>query len=338
MEKGAFIIAEAGVNHSGSLEMALNMVREAKRAGADAIKFQTFRAEDLVTADAPKAAYQNEGDDAPSQFEMLRRLELNDSDHRALVAECRKVGIEFMSTPFSIPAARLLHDLGMQTWKIPSGEITNLPLLEFVAPLAHRLILSTGMATLDEVAAAVNMLVSSGLKKEQLYLLHCTTAYPTPLADVNLRAMDTLRRFTCAGVGYSDHTPGTLVPVAAVAMGAVVIEKHFTLDKSLPGPDHKASLAPDEFAAMVRDIRLIETAMGSDKKQVAKSEKDNIEVARKSIVASATIKKGERFTTDNLTTKRPGTGLSPMEWYRLIGRKAKHDYNIDQQISSYELD
>lgn len=345
-----FIIAEAGVNHNGSLERALAMVREARRMGADAIKFQTFRASDLVTADAPKADYQNEGDDAPTQYEMLKRLELSDDDHRALIAECDKMGIEFMSTPFSVSSAKFLYELGMKIWKIPSGEITNLPLLEYIAPRAGKVILSTGMSTMDEISEAVTILLTSKLisetdpmlpqarlSKERLYLLHCTTAYPTPLADVNLRVMDALRKFACAGVGYSDHTPGTLVPVAAVAMGAVVIEKHFTLDKNLPGPDHKASLTPDEFAAMVRDIRLIETALGSDKKQVVKSEKDNIKVARKSIVAAVAIKKGDCFSADNLTTKRPGTGLSPMLWYRLIGKKARHDYRPDDPINKDEL-
>lgn len=332
-----FIIAEAGVNHNGNVEIALEMVREAKRSGADAVKFQTFRAEDLVTADAPKAAYQNEGDDASTQYEMLKRLELTEDAHKKIKDECDKVGIEFMSTPFSLPSARFLNELGMRTWKIPSGELTNLPLLEYVARHGHRVILSTGMATEEEIEATVTVLITSGLKKESLYLLHCTTAYPTPLDDVNLRAMNSLRKFDCAGVGYSDHTAGILVPVAAVAAGAEIIEKHFTLDRSLAGPDHKASLEPAELEQMIADIRRVELAMGSEEKRPVPSEKGNMAVARKSIVASRRIKRGDVFIADNLTTKRPGTGMSPMLWNKLIGKEARRDYAVDEQISEEEL-
>lgn len=332
-----FIIAEAGVNHCGNIELALKMVHEAKRAGADAVKFQTFHAEDLVTADAPKARYQKENDGASSQFEMLKRLELSEEDHKAIMAECEKVGIEFMSTPFSIRSARFLKDLGMKTWKIPSGEITNRPLLEYIAGVAEKVIMSTGMTTTDEITEAVVAMLISGLKKENLYLLHCTTAYPTQLADVNLRAMEALRKFACKGVGYSDHTQGILAPVAAVAMGALIIEKHFTLDRNLPGPDHKASLLPDEFARMVADIRDVEKAMGDGTKKPVKAEIPNKAIARKSIVAACPISKGEKFTADNLTTKRPGTGISPMRWYELIGKKAKHNYNIDDLILNSEI-
>ncbi len=331
------IIAEAGVNHNGSLDMALRMVREAARAGADVVKFQTFRADDLVTRDAPKAEYQNAGDDAPSQYEMLRRLELSADDYRRIMDECRAVGIGFMSTPFSIASADLLADLGMKGWKIPSGELTNLPLLRHIAGLGGRIIMSTGMATLDEVRASVDALVDAGIARSDIFLMHCTTAYPTPVADVNLRAMEALRSLDVGGVGYSDHTQSLVVPAAAVAMGACMIEKHFTLDRDLPGPDHKASLLPDEFAAMVRDIRTVEAAMGHPVKAPTPAEQPNIAVARKSIVAARDIAPGTVFTVSDLTTKRPGTGISPMLWDELIGRTASRPYATDQLISPDEL-
>lgn len=332
-----FVIAEAGVNHNGSPEIARKMITEAKRAGADAIKFQTFRAADLVTAGAPKAEYQNSGDDSADQLQMLRRLELGDTDFALLADECRQAGIEFMSTPFSLPAARFLHGLGMKKWKIASGEITNLPLLEYIAGVAETVILSTGMSTLDEVAEALDVLYANGARPDNTYLLHCTTAYPTPPADVNLRVMDTLRRFGTAGVGYSDHTRGTLVAAAAVAMGACMVEKHFTLDRDMAGPDHKASLLPDELERMINDIRTVELALGNGSKQPVASETGNVSVARKSITASRPIRRGEVFGPDNLTTKRPGTGISPMKWHSLTGRKAGRDYLPDQLISENEL-
>lgn len=333
-----YIIAEAGVNHNGSLEMALRMVDEAAAMGADAIKFQTFRAEDIVTLNAPKADYQVQNDrSSVSQYDMLRRLELNDAAHRALLDHCNQVGIDFLSTPFSLPAARFLNSLGMKVWKIPSGEITNLPLLEYIGSVADSIILSTGMATLDEVRHAVAVLNESGTPKSHIRLLHCTTAYPTPPGDVNLAAMNTLRSLGCAGVGYSDHTEGIVIPVAAVAMGATIIEKHFTLDKSLPGPDHKASLTPSDFRHMVDNIRIAYEAIGSETKTPAVSEKGNAAVARKSIVAAREILPGEIFDSSNLTTKRPATGLSPMVWYRLIGQRASQHYLKDEQISKAEL-
>lgn len=333
-----FVIAEAGVNHNGDIETALEMVRRAARTGARAIKFQTFRAEDLVTGYAPKAEYQKRTDSAPSQFEMLKRLELDDGDFALLAEECRRLGIEFMSTPFSIPAARLLGRLGMKTWKIPSGEITNLPLLEFVASQPGTVILSTGMATLDEVRAALDIVRSKGKEADEIYLLHCTTAYPTPVGDVNLRAMDTLAALPgIAGVGYSDHTAGTAVAVAAVARGAVIIEKHFTLDPEMDGPDQKTSLTPDLFEKMVRDIAEAEAALGSAVKQPSPSERANMAVARKSIVAARDIAAGETFSEDNLTAKRPGDGLSPLCWHELIGRKARRPYQADGQILADEL-
>lgn len=331
------IIAEAGVNHNGSLDMALRMVHEAARAGADVVKFQTFRADDLVTRDAPKADYQNEGDHAPSQYEMLRRLELTADDYRRLMDECCSVGIGFMSTPFSIASADLLAGMGMKRWKIPSGELTNLPLLRHIAHLGGTVIMSTGMATLDEVREAVEALVGAGMSRRDIYLMHCTTAYPTPVGDVNLRAMEALASLDVAGVGYSDHTQSLVVPAAAVAMGACMIEKHFTLDRDLPGPDHKASLLPDEFASMVRDIRTVEAAIGQPVKAPTPAEWPNIAVARKSIVAARTIAPGTVFTDDILTTKRPGTGISPMLWDNIIGRTASRGYSPDELISQDEL-
>ena len=332
-----FIIAEAGVNHNGSLEMALQLVHSAKKAGAYAVKFQSFKADDIATANAPKAEYQNANDNSAAQIDMLRRLELTDNDFLIIADECRNIGIEFMSTPFSIKAARFLNDLGMRTWKIPSGEITNLPLLRCIASMPGKVIMSTGMATLAEINDAVQILISAGADPSQLYLLHCTTAYPTPYDQVNLRAMQTLTQFNVGGVGYSDHTPGTVVSIAAVAAGAQIIEKHFTVDRNLPGPDHKASITPDMLTRMIQDIRIIEKAMGSDLKQPVEAELTNIPVARKSIVAACPIAIGDIFTETNLTAKRPGTGISPMKWDSLIGKKAKKTYSIDQFIDNSEL-
>lgn len=333
-----FIIAEAGVNHNGNLELTRRMVREAAEAGADAVKFQTFTTAELVTPDAPKAEYQKISDDSVSQYEMLRKLELTPDAHRVLIEDCRKYGIEFMSTPFSVTDARLLASLGMKTWKIPSGEVTNLPLLEFVGALKpSRVIMSTGMCTLDEIGASVDALCAAGTPRDNIVLLHCTTSYPAKPDEVNLLAMNTLRSFRVGGVGYSDHTRGTAVAVAAAALGACVVEKHFTTDRNLPGPDHKASLTCRELACMVSDIRVVESALGTPDKRVTDSERPNMSVSRKSIVAARIIHAGETFTADNLTTKRPGTGLSPMLWHTLIGRQAKHDYNSDNQIEKDEI-
>ena len=333
-----FIIAEAGVNHNGNLDMALGLVRAAHSAGADAVKFQTFRAEDLVTPSAPQAPYQEENDKAASQLEMLKRLELSESNHRTIIEECKRLGIMFISTPFSLRAARFLDSMDMKIWKLSSGDLTNLPLLEFVASTGKPIILSTGMATEDEVAAAVSILTNAGTVPENIALLHCTTAYPTPPSEANLKAMHTLQRINPRGAtGYSDHTAGIAVPIAAVAMGARIIEKHFTLDRNLPGPDHKASLTPDELTEMISNIRTVEKAMGDGTKQPTDAEKPNAPVARKSIVAASEIAPGEKFTTENLTTKRPGTGISPMLWHEIMGRKARHAYCPEQLINPDEL-
>lgn len=327
------IIAEAGVNHNASMEMARRMVVEAAKAGADYVKFQTAVPELVISSIAPKAEYQKETTGAgESQLEMCKAIHLPLSAYPELAGLCRQEGIGFMSTPFDLVSIDSLAGLDMDFWKIPSGEITNLPYLRKIASKGGRVILSTGMSTLDEVSAAVGVLVSGGIDRKDIYLLHCTTQYPTPYSDVNLRAMDALRSLDVGGVGYSDHTLGIEVPVAAAALGAQVIEKHFTLDKSLPGPDHRASLDPTELAAMVKAVRHIEEALGSGDKTVAESERPNIEVARKSIVAARDISAGETFTEDNITVKRPGNGISPMEWDNVIGRVAKQDFPYDTLI------
>ena len=327
------IIAEAGVNHNASMEMARRMVVEAAKAGADYVKFQTAVPELVISSIAPKAEYQKETTGAAeSQLEMCKAIHLPLSAYPELAGLCRQEGIGFMSTPFDLVSIDSLAGLDMDFWKIPSGEITNLPYLRKIASKGGRVILSTGMSTLDEVSVAVGVLVSGGFDRKDIYLLHCTTQYPTPYSDVNLRAMDALRSLDVGGVGYSDHTLGIEVPVAAAALGAQVIEKHFTLDKSLPGPDHRASLDPTELAAMVKAVRHIEEALGSGDKTVAESERPNIEVARKSIVAARDISAGETFTEDNITVKRPGNGISPMEWDNVIGRVAKQDFPYDTLI------
>lgn len=332
--KHTIIIAEAGVNHNGSPEMARQMIREAAAAGADYVKFQTFRAERLVSASAKKADYQrrNCGGDDDSQLAMLKTLELSDADFAMLAAECREAGIGFMSTPFDMESIDSLSLLGMDYWKIPSGEITNLPYLRKIASKGGKAILSTGMSTMAEAEAAVAVLEQGGIPRGNIIVLHCTTQYPAPLTSVNLLAMNTLRALGCAGVGYSDHTEGITVAVAATAMGAVVVEKHFTLDRSLPGPDHKASLTPSELKEMVEAIRAVDAAMGTADKAVTDVERPNIAVARKSIVAARYIQAGEMFTEDNLTCKRPGTGLSPMNWDEIIGKRSPRAYAVDEQI------
>ena len=331
------IIAEAGVNHNGSLEMAFQMIEAAAKSGADIVKFQTFRAEDLVTATAQKAQYQKENDGDSSQFEMLKKLELSEQDYQRIMEKCQEENIGFMSTPFSQSAVDLLQSTGMKLWKIPSGEITNLPLLRKIAKVGDTIVMSTGMATLEEVRQAMTVLLQSGALREKIHLMHCTTAYPTPIEDVNLKAINVLKTLDPAGVGYSDHTTDLMVPAIAVAMGASMIEKHFTLDRNLPGPDHKASLLPDEFAQMVKNIRKVEKALGKEEKRPVGVEIPNISVARKSIVAARIINKGDFFTEDNLTCKRPGTGVSPMNWDLLLGRKSKHDYATDEEIQPDEL-
>lgn len=331
--KKIIIIAEAGVNHNASMDMARRMVKEAARAGADYVKFQTAVPELVISSIAPKAEYQKETTgEGESQLEMCKAIHLPLTAYPELAELCRKEGIGFMSTPFDLVSIDSLAEIGMDYWKIPSGEITNLPYLRKIAAKGGRVILSTGMSTLDEVAAAVDVLEKGGISRDDIILLHCTTQYPTPYSDVNLQAMESMRQLHTGGVGYSDHTLGIEVPVAAAALGAQVIEKHFTLDKNLPGPDHRASLDPEELAAMVKAVRHIETALGSGEKKVADSERPNIEVARKSIVAARTIAKGETFTEENITVKRPGNGISPMLWDSVIGQTAKKDFPYDSLI------
>ncbi len=332
-----FIIAEAGVNHNGDPDLARRLVDVAAEAGADAVKFQTFKAERLASRFAPRAEYQKENlgpGGKQDQISLLRRLELDAAAHTELVARCKERGIEFMSTAFDHESIALLERLGMARYKIPSGEVNNLPYLRRIAALGKPVILSTGMCTMQDVHAAVEALLAAGQDPRRLYILHCNSGYPTPDADVNLRAMQTLGQALpgIAGVGYSDHTLGLEAALAATALGAVVIEKHFTLDRDLPGPDHKISLLPHELAAMVSGIRRIETMLGSPSKQPSPSEIPNIAIARKSIVAARPIAAGEIFTEGNLTAKRPGTGLSPMLWDSVIGRPAPRSFEADELI------
>ena len=327
------IIAEAGVNHNASMEMARRMVREAARAGADYVKFQTAVPELVISSIAPKAEYQKETTgEGESQLDMCRAIHLPLTAYAELADLCREEGIGFMSTPFDLVSIDTLVPLGMDYWKIPSGEITNLPYLRKIASKGGKVILSTGMSTLDEVEAAVKVLEHGGMSRQDITLLHCTTQYPTPMEDVNLRAMDALKTLGCGGVGYSDHTLGIEVPVAAAARGAKVLEKHFTLDKNLPGPDHRASLEPAELKAMVDAVRNIEKALGSGDKCVAPSERANIEIARKSIVAARDIAAGETFSEENITVKRPGGGINPMLWDDVIGKTAIRDFAYDSLI------
>lgn len=331
--KKTIIIAEAGVNHNGSMEMAREMVRVAARAGADYVKFQTAVPELVISRFAPKAEYQKETTgNADSQLEMCKAIHLPLEAYAELAELCKAEGIGFMSTPFDFPSIDCLSTLAMDYWKIPSGEVTNLPYLRRIARLGGRVILSTGMSQFNEVKDAVEILYANGLNKNQITLLHCTTQYPTQPADVNLRAMDALRALGCAAVGYSDHTEGIEIALAATALGAEVIEKHFTLDKSLPGPDHKASIDPTELQMLVEGIRKVDAALGSGIKQVADGERENIAIARRSIVAATAIKKGELLTENNLEVKRPGTGLSPMLWDSVVGTKAVRDFEPDELI------
>ncbi|HLP80423.1 MAG TPA: N-acetylneuraminate synthase [Nitrosomonas sp.] len=328
-----FVIAEAGVNHNGSLELAKRLVDVAAEAGADAVKFQTFKADKLVSKSAQKADYQKQTTaEDESQYEMIKKLELDEDAHRVLIGYCKEKPIMFLSTPFDHDSIRLLNDLGMPIFKIPSGEITNLPYLRHIGGLGKEVIMSTGMADLGEVEDALNVLIEEGTPKEKITVLHATTEYPCPIEEVNLRAMQTMRNAFGVRVGYSDHTPGIEVPIAAVAMGACVIEKHFTLDRTMEGPDHKASLEPDELKAMVKAIRNIDQAMGDGIKKASKSEAKNIPISRKSIVAARTIKAGEIFSSDNLAVKRPGAGINPMRWDEVIGTVATCDYQPDEII------
>ena len=338
MMRGAtLIIAEAGVNHNGRIETAGQLIEIAAEAGADLVKFQTFSADRLVTGSASKADYQLETTStSESQHEMIRKLELSREMHEELIAHCKKCGVGFFSTGFDPQSVDLLAELGLDRFKIPSGEITNLPYLRHIGQYGKPVILSTGMARLGEIEAALEVLEASGTPREQVTVLHCNTEYPTPMADVNLKAMLAIRDALGVQVGYSDHTLGIEVPIAAVAMGATVIEKHFTLDRNLPGPDHRASLEPDELKAMVQAIRNIELALSGDGlKRPSPSESKNLEIARKSLVALVPIKAGEPFTEANLGVKRPGSGISPMRWDEFMGRPANRDYQVDELIENY---
>ena len=327
------IIAEAGVNHNGDINLARKLVDVAADAGADLVKFQTFAADKLVATHAKKADYQNQSSDAgESQHAMIRKLELTREMHEVLIGHCKLRGIKFFSTGFDLESIDLLVELGLDSFKIPSGEITNLPYLRHVGQYGKPVILSTGMATLDEIEAALDVLEKAGTSRERITVLHCNTEYPTPMVDVNLRAMLAIRDTFGVQVGYSDHTSGIEVAIAAVALGATVIEKHFTLDRNLPGPDHKASLEPEELKEMVSGIRNIEKAMGDGIKRPSQSEAKNRPVARKSLVAACAIRAGEVFNANNLTVKRPGTGVSPMRWDEVLGSKALRNFNADELI------
>lgn len=324
------IIAEAGVNHNGNVETARKLIMTAKECGADIVKFQTFDSKKVASRYAEMAQYQQENIGIKeSQEEMLSKLTLRFEEYIQLADYCRDVGIKFLSTPFDIDSVKFLDDL-QDIWKIPSGEITNYPYLVEIAKTGKEIILSTGMSTLDEVDAALDVLKANGA--DRITLLHCTTNYPTPMKDVNLNAMITMKDHCGCDVGYSDHTKGIEVPIAAVAMGAVIIEKHFTLDRTMEGPDHKASLEPDELKLMVEAIRNIELAIGDGVKRPSQSELTNIGVVRKSIIAARDIKAGEIFTVENLTTKRPGKGICPMRWDEILGMKANRDFSEDELI------
>ncbi len=329
------IIAEAGVNHNGDLNLAKRLVELAKKAGADFVKFQSFKSEECVSIKAPKAKYQvqNADDKNETQFEMIKKLELDENAHKELLDYAKSLDIGFLSTPFDLPSIELLNELGLEMFKIPSGEITNLPYLRAVGSLKKRVILSTGMSDLNEIRAALSVLIKSGTKERDISILHANTAYPTPFEDVNLRALQTLQKeFPHHKIGFSDHSLGIACPIAAVAMGACIIEKHFTLDKHLAGPDHKASLEPNELEMMVQGIRQIEKALGDGEKRLTKSEKENLKIARKSLVARREIKKGELFSEMNLTTKRPATGISAMRYDEFLGKMASKNYEKDELI------
>ena len=328
------IIAEAGVNHNGSIELAKLLIDEAVESGVDYIKFQTFKSENLVTRTAKQADYQkkNIGDSDNSQYNMLKELELSEEQHFELIEYCNKKGIKFFSTAFDMDSIDFLTSLNLGLWKIPSGELTSYPYVKKIASFGEPVILSTGMSSTEEISDTVNLLVSCGLPKEKITILHCNTEYPTPMCDVNLLAMNSIKKRFQTEIGYSDHIVGIEVPIAAVTLGAKVIEKHFTLDRNLPGPDHKASLEPSELKAMVSAIRNIEQALGSEEKKVSSSEMKNKAVARKSIVAAKAIKAGEMFSEENLTVKRPGIGISPMKWESVIGQVAIRDFEQDELI------
>lgn len=333
LKRKVIVIAEAGVNHNGDINLAKKLIDVAAEANADFVKFQTFSADSIVTRAAKKAVYQDQNmGGSESQHEMLRRLELTFDMHDELIAHCAIRKIEFFSTAFDIASVNLLVSLGQSHFKIPSGEITNLPYLRQIGQLGKSVIMSTGMSTMGEIEAAINALEQAGTQRNNITVLHCTTEYPTPMAEVNLHAMQAIHHAFGVKVGYSDHTRGLEVSIAAVAMGASVIEKHFTLDRNLPGPDHKASLEPKEFMELVSAIRNIEIALGDGIKRLTPSEVRNKSVMRKSIVASKEIKTGDKFSLQNITTKRPGTGISPMHWDEVIGRTSTRDFEEDELI------
>ena len=328
-----FIIAEAGVNHNGSVELAKQLIDVASNSGADAVKFQTFKAENLVAKDTQKAEYQKQTTDASeSQFDMIKKLELDVEAHKELIAYCQEKDIMFLSTPFDHESIDLLSDLGLKIFKIASGEITNLPYLRHIGSLGKKVVLSTGMSNLKEVGDALNILINAGTSKDNITVLHANTMYPTPMEDVNLNAMLTIQKEFDVAVGYSDHTLGIEVDIAAVAMGASCIEKHFTLDRAMDGPDHRASLEPEELKEMVDSIRNIEKALGSSEKKPSQSESVNIDIARKSIISKTDINKGDILDENNLCVKRPGNGISPMRWNEVIGTIAIKDYKKDTLI------
>jgi len=328
------IIAEAGVNHNGSILLAKKLIDAAKSSGADIIKFQSFSAENLVIPGTKKANYQQDKVTlSEDQFEMLEKLELNFDQQKELKNYCDSKNIEFLSSAFDLDSLKLIKNLNVKRYKIPSGEITNLPYLRFVASQKKPIILSTGMSNIREIGNALDELIVSGVMNEEITILHCTTEYPAPLEDVNLNAMTTIRNKFQIKVGYSDHTLGTEVSLAAVALGATIIEKHLTLDRNLNGPDHKASLEPDEFFNLVKGIRKISKSLGSFEKKISNSEKKNISIVRKSIIAKTEIKEGDLFSSNNICAKRPGTGISPMLWDQVIGKRAKRDFKVNEQIT-----
>lgn len=331
--KHVFIIAEAGVNHNGSIELAFGLIEAAKDAGADAVKFQSFKADSLLSKNSIKAEYQKKNTDAnESQYEMIKKLELSTGDHYKLLEHCKKNQIQFLSSPFDLNSIDLLDELSLEIIKIPSGEIINLPYLRKIGKLNKSVILSTGMSDLGEIEDAINILLENGTAREKLIVLHCNTEYPTPFEDVNLKAMLTMKNAFNVKVGYSDHTNGIEVPIAAVALGAEVIEKHFTLDRTMEGPDHKASLEPNELKQMVDAIRNIEKSLGNGIKEPSPSEIKNKCIARKSIVAIKRIVKGELFTEENIGIKRPGNGISPIRWDEVIGKTAQQNFNVDDLV------
>jgi N,N'-diacetyllegionaminate synthase len=335
MKNNTIIIAEAGVNHNGDIANAFKLVDAAVEAGVDYVKFQTFKSENLVSKFATKADYQieNTQNATETQLQMLQKLELSHEQHQQLIAYCKQKSISFFSTAFDLESLQYLKDIGLNLVKIPSGEITNLPYLRLAAKLFKKAIISTGMATMQEIEAALNVFLENGLDKNDITILHCNTEYPTPMQDVNLKAMLHIQKELGVAIGYSDHTLGIEVPIAAVALGATVIEKHFTLDKNMDGPDHRASLEPHELKAMVSAIRNIEQAVsGNGVKKPARSEEKNKDIARKSIVAAKSIAKGDIFTEANVTTKRPGTGISPMQWDNVIGKTATRNFSEDELI------